>query len=66
MVTDEAFALIIGQWGVQCSACVMCQQHEVSANVGIASTTMTSTDATSLKRHFMFLKQTNGLDTHWL
>jgi hypothetical protein len=53
MVTAAAGPLIIGQWGVQWLAGAMCHQHEASAEAGIASTTITSAEATSLKRHVM-------------
>jgi len=33
----------------------MCHQHEASADVGMASTTITSPEATSLNRRVMFL-----------
>jgi hypothetical protein len=56
MVTDDACPLIMGQWGVHFSAAAMCHQHEASAETGIASTSITSAEATSLNRHVMFLK----------
>jgi hypothetical protein len=55
MVTEGARPLIIGQWGLQCSAGAMCNQHEVTAETGITSTTTTSAQATSLNRHVMLL-----------
>jgi hypothetical protein len=54
MVTVGACPLIIGQCGMQCSAGDRCNQHELSAETGIASTTITSVEATSLKRHVIF------------
>jgi hypothetical protein len=56
MVIEGACALIIGQWGVQCSTGVMCNQHAPTADNGIASKIITSAEATSLNRHVMFLK----------
>jgi len=58
MVTEGACPLIIGQWGVQCSAGAMCNQHEPNAETGRTSTTITSAQATSLNQHVMFLKDT--------
>jgi len=55
MVTEGACALIIGQWGVQCLAGDMCNQHEPSAETGITSTTITSAQPTNLNRHVMLL-----------
>jgi len=46
----------MGQWGLHFSAADMCHQHEVSADIGIASNIIASAEATSLKRHVMFLK----------
>jgi hypothetical protein len=56
MVIEGACALIIGQWGVQCSTGAMCHKHEPSADNGIASNIITSAEATNLSRHVMFLK----------
>jgi hypothetical protein len=56
MVIEGACALIIGQWGVQCSTGVMCNQHVPSADNGIASNIIMSAEATSLNRHVMFLR----------
>ncbi len=56
MLKEGACPLIMGQWGVQCSAGAMCDKHEPSADNGIASKIITSAEATSLNRHVMFLK----------
>ena len=47
--------LIVGQWGLQCAVCGVCQQHKASADSGIASRVITSAEATSLNRRVMFL-----------
>jgi hypothetical protein len=58
MVTEGArpLIIIIGQWGVQCSAGVMCHKHEPSADNGIPSKIITSAEATSLNRHVILLR----------
>lgn len=50
----------MGQWGLHFSAADMCHQHEVSADIGIASRMIASTDATILNRHVMFLSRYYG------
>jgi hypothetical protein len=50
----------MGQWGVQSSALAMCNQHEANADTGIAKQIITSAEATSLKRHTMFLQAYYG------
>jgi hypothetical protein len=56
MVTEGVCPLIIGQWGVQCSAGAMCHKHEPNADNGIASRIITIPEATNLKRHVIFSK----------
>lgn len=58
--------MTMGQWGLQCSAGAMCSQHEATAVTGIASTTITSAEATSLNRHVMFLIILPGPCPQWL
>lgn len=41
----------------------ICSQHEPSAVAGVASTIITSIEATSLKRHIMLLKVYYGAMT---
>jgi hypothetical protein len=53
MVIEGACPLIIGQWGVQCSTRAICNQHEATADNGVASKINTSAEATSLNRHVM-------------
>jgi hypothetical protein len=57
MLKEGACPLIMGQWGVQCSAGAMCDKHEPSADNGIASRISTSPEATSLKRQVMFFRR---------
>ena len=66
MVIEGACALIIGQWGVQCSIGAMCHKHEPSTDNGIASNIITSAEATSLSRHVMFLMILPGPGRHLL
>ncbi len=56
IVTEGACALIMGQWGVQCSTGVICHKHEPNADNGIPSKIITSAEATSLNRHVILLK----------
>jgi hypothetical protein len=65
MVIEGACALIIGQWGVQCSTGVMCHKHVPSADNGVPSKIITSAEATSLSRHVMFLNDTSGAVPAW-
>lgn len=55
MLNEDACPLIIGQWGLQCSAGAMCHKHEPNADNGIASRIITIPETTSLNRHVMFL-----------
>jgi hypothetical protein len=57
MLNEGPCALIMGQWGVQCSAGAMCHKHEPSADNGITSRISTSPEATNLKRQVMFLRR---------
>ena len=54
MLNEGACPPIIGQCDVQCPAAA-CNQHEPSADNGIANTTITSAQPTSLNRHVIFL-----------
>jgi len=54
MVAEGACPLIIGQWGLQCSAGAMCNQHEATADNGVPTKIITSAEATSLNRHVIF------------
>jgi hypothetical protein len=54
MLNEGACPPIIGQCDVQCPAAA-CNQHEPSADNGIANTTITSAQPTSLHRHVMLL-----------
>lgn len=56
MLAEGEWPLIIGQWGVQCSAGAMCHKHEPSADNGIASRITTNAEATSLSRRVMSLR----------
>jgi hypothetical protein len=57
MVTEAeaGWPPIIGQWGLECPAEAMCNQHEAAADNGVASKIITNAEATSLSRHVMFL-----------
>lgn len=55
--SDEGAVPIMAQCGVPFPAGAICSQHELSAIAGVASKTIASTEATSLKRHVMFLKE---------
>jgi hypothetical protein len=65
-LSEGARPFTIGQWGVQSSAAAMCNQHEATAETGIASTTITSAEATSLNRHVMLLMILPGPCLHEL
>jgi hypothetical protein len=66
MVTEGACPLIMGQWGLQCSAGAMCNQHEATADNGVPSKIITSAEATSLNRHVIFLMILPGPCPHGL
>jgi hypothetical protein len=66
MVAEGACPLIIGQWGLQCSAGAMCNQHEATADNGVPSKIITSAEATSLNRHVIFLMILLGPCPHGL
>ena len=56
MLAEGEWPLIIGQWGVQCSAGAMFHKHEPSADNGMASRIATNAEETSLSRHVMFFQ----------
>jgi len=67
MLNEGACPLIMGQWGVQCSAGAMCHKHEPSADNGIASRISTSPEVTTLKRQAIFLRRMLRVPyLHWL
>ena len=63
-MADAVCALIIiAQCGMDFVVAAICSQHEPSAVAGVASTIITSIEATSLKRHIMLLKVYYGAMT---
>ena len=60
--SNEVGALIIGQCGTPFLAAAICSQHESNAMACVASKTIASIEATSLKRHVMFFKEYYGCE----
>ena len=61
--SNEVGALIIGQCCMPFVADAICSQHESIAMACVASKTIASIEATSLKRHVMFFKEYYGVRT---